>query len=339
MDTKILVTGSTGQIGSELVPLLRERYGAEKVVAGILPGLKAAGLGRGPEEHFDVTSKAAVVRAMRQHRVNEIYHLAAVLSAVGESDPQLAWTVNIQGLKNVLDAAVECGVSRLFWPSSVAVFGPATPKESAPQSAPLTPASMYGVTKVAGEVLCNYYFVKYGLDTRCVRYPGLISNKTKPGGGTTDYAVEMFYAALQTGRYVCFLRKDTALPMMYMPDALRGALEIMDASPNRIRTHTGYNLGAMTFSPVQLADEIRKRLPDFKCTFSPDSRQSIADSWPASLDDGEARRDWGWSPDYNLSRTTDDMIIGVRERLPPTAKKRLSALVGSLRRSSVARPE
>ncbi len=338
MRPKILVTGSTGQIGSELVPLLRGKYGRDNVVAGILPGLKAGGLGEGPEEHFDVTSKVAVVRVMRRREIDIVYHLAAILSAVGESKPQLAWDVNIQGLKNVLDGALECGASRVFWPSSVAVFGADAPRESTPQRVPLSPTSIYGVTKVAGELLCNYYFVKHGLDTRCVRYPGLLGSKTMPGGGTTDYAVEMFEAALRTGRYTCFLREDTRLPMMYMPDALGAALRIMDAKASAVRTHAGYNLGAMSFSPGELAAEIRKHLPAFKCTYSPDARQKIADSWPSSVDDADARNDWGWSPGYDLPRTTVGMILGLSERLPRAAEKRLSALLSNLRRGPVARP-
>jgi len=338
MGTKILVTGSAGQIGSELVPALREKYGAENVVAGILPGHQAEGLEPGPEERFDVTDRAGVARAIKRHRIEVIYHLAAVLSAVGESNPQLAWTVNLQGLKNVLDEAVELGVPRVFWPSSVAVFGPSSPKASAPQDATLTPTSMYGVTKVAGELLCNYYFEKYGLDTRCVRYPGIISSMTKPGGGTTDYAVEMFDAALLARQYTCFLREDTTLPMMYMPDAISAAMKITEASPASVKTHTGYNLGAMSFSPAQLAAEIRKHIPGFRCTFSPDSRQLIADSWPASVDDSRARRDWGWSHAYDLPEMTEDMILRLGERLPLGEKSRLDALLGSLRRNSLARP-
>jgi len=338
MGPRILVTGSTGQIGSELVPALREKYGAENVVAGVLPGLKAGGLGPGPEEHFDVTDRAAVLSVLKKHRIQVVYHLAAILSAVAETKPDLAWDVNMQGLRNVLDGAAELGVSRVFWPSSVAVYGTGAPRRSAPQDAPLVPASIYGMTKVAGELLCNYYFTRYHIDTRCVRYPGLISSKTRPGGGTTDYAVEMFHAALRTGKYESFLAEKTTLPMMYMPDAITAALKVMEADPARIKTHTGYNLAAMSFSPGDLAESIRKRLRGFNCTYAPDVRQRIAASWPESVDDSRARKDWGWSPVYDLPRMTDDMLLRLAERLPAGEKSRLDALLTTLRRSSVARP-
>lgn len=338
MGPKILVTGSTGQIGSELVPVLREKHGSENVVAGILPGLRASDIGTGPEEYFDVTDRPALLAVLRKHNIDRVYHLAAILSAVAESKPDLAWSVNIQGLKNILDGAVQTGVSRVFWPSSMAVFGPASPRRSTPQDAPLTPTSLYGITKVAGELLCNYYFVTHGLDTRCVRYPGLISSKTKPGGGTTDYAVEMFEGAVHSGKYTCFLSEKTTLPMMYMPDAIAAALDLMEADSARVKTHMGYNISAMSFSPGQLAESIRKRIPGFKCSFSPDSRQRIADSWPESIDDGNARRDWGWSPTYDLPKMTDDMIRRLARRLPASEKSRLNSLLASLRRSQVARP-
>jgi nucleoside-diphosphate-sugar epimerase len=338
MGPKILVTGSTGQIGSELVPALRQRYGSENVVAGILPGLRATDIGVGPEEHFDVTDRAALFAVLRKHKIDVVYHLAAILSAVAESKPDLAWGVNIQGLRNVLDGAAELGVSRVFWPSSIAVFGPGSPKTATPQDAPLTPRSVYGITKVTGELLCNYYFVRHGVDTRCVRYPGLVSSKTKPGGGTTDYAVEMFEAAVRTGTYTSFLAEGTTLPMMYMPDAIEAAVRITEADRGRIKSHTGYNISAMSFSPGRLAEAIRRRLPSFGCTFAPDSRQTIAESWPESLDDGPARRDWGWSPAYDLPTMTDDMIMKLAERLPASEKSRLNSLLASLRRSAVARP-
>lgn len=317
----VLITGSEGQIGSELLNLLRHRYGPHNVVAGTFfrPGRNPR-VGP-PSEHIDVTIKSELERVVMEYQIDTIYHLAAILSAVGEKDPQLAWTVNMNGLKNVLDVSKDLGVSRVFWPSSIAVFGPDAPKHMTPQRAPLNPTTMYGVTKVSGELLCRYYNLKFGVDTRCVRYPGLISSKTRPGGGTTDYAVEIFYSAIETGRYRCFVRANTVLPMMYMPDALRAAVELMEAEPDLVRRHSGYNLAAMSFSPENLAAEIRKHLPAFKCTYSPDSRQAIADGWPETIDDVEARRDWGWVPRYELGSMTEDMVLKLTARLKGPTKK------------------
>lgn len=320
MPPRILVTGSTGQIGSELTPMLRAKYGADSVVAGVLPGLEPIGLGAGPTEYFDVTDAGSVKRVLSDHSVNIIYHLAGILSASAEANPQLSWAVNTLGLKNVLDAAVHSGASRVFWPSSIAVFGPDASKTLTPQDTPLNPATMYGVTKVAGELLCNYYYLKFGLDTRILRYPGLISSKTMPGGGTTDYAVAIFYAALRGEAYQCFVKEDTVLPMMYMPDALDATVRIMDADSTKVPRHMGYNLAAISFSAGELASEIRKRIPGFRCTYSPDSRQKIADSWPMSVDDKEARRDWGWSHRYDLEKMTKDMILKLGGRLGPAKK-------------------
>lgn len=314
MAPTVLVTGSAGQIGSELTPLLRQRYGAERVVAGVLKGQATEALGPGPTELVDVTDIVSVRSVIREKGIDTVYHLAAVLSARGEEDPQLAWEVNVLGLKNVLDASRDLGVSRVFWPSSIAVFGPDAPRRMTPQNAPLNPSTMYGVTKVAGELLCSYYAKRYSLDTRSVRYPGIVSSKTKPGGGTTDYAVEMFYAAVSEGNYRCFVREDTTLPMMYMPDALRAAVLIMEAEPERVRLHRGYNVASMSFSAGQLAAEIAKRVPGFRCSFVPDRRQEIADSWPESIDDSEARKDWGWFSSYDLSTMVEDMILKVSSR-------------------------
>ncbi|MDV3277733.1 MAG: NAD-dependent epimerase/dehydratase family protein [Nitrososphaerales archaeon] len=320
MKPKILLTGATGQIGSELTPLLRERYGSSQVVAGVHHLEHAKGLGEGPQEVFDVKERATIERLIKKHGVDTVYHLGAVLSAVGEKDPQLAWEVNMQGLKNVLDASLSTGVSKVFWPSSIAVFGPDAPRSMAPQGAALNPTTMYGVTKVAGELLCNYYYLKFGLDTRILRYPGLISSMTPPGGGTTDYAVAIFYAALRGENYQCFVREDTVLPMMYMPDALDATVRIMEADPTKTPRHMGYNLAAISFSAGELASEIRKRIPAFHCTYSPDSRQKIADSWPMSIDDKEARRDWGWSHRYDLERMAKDMVEKLGERVGPAKK-------------------
>lgn len=316
----VLITGSAGQIGSELIRLLRERYGPERVLAGIFERREQKVLPPGPNKIIDVRSLDAIRGALHEYHVDTVYHLAVVLSAVGEQDPQRAWDVNLQGLKNVLDASREAGVERVFWPSSIAVFGPDAPKRMTPQDAPLNPRTMYGVTKVAGELLCSYYYLKYKLDVRCVRYPGLVSNSSKPGGGTTDYAVEIFYDALEKNSYRCFLRKDTALPMMYMPDALRAAVEFMECEPDRVRTRRGYNLAAMSFSAGELAAEISKHLPGFSCTYEPDFRQEVAEGWPESISDLEARRDWGWVPHYDLSLMTEDMIAKLSKRLGKATK-------------------
>jgi nucleoside-diphosphate-sugar epimerase len=320
MAPKVLVTGSSGQIGSELVPYLRSVYGRDSVVAADIRFPEGAGNGAGPAEILDVSDGAALASVVRRHGVDTIYHLAGLLSATGENNPQQAWRVNIDGLRNVLDAARAAGVSSVFWPSSIAVFGPDTPKRDAPQKTPLNPTTMYGVTKVTGELLCNYYFLKYGLDVRSLRYPGLVSSKALPGGGTTDYAVEIFYAALTKGSYTCFLREDTVLPMMYMPDALRASVSIMQADRSRVPRHMGYNLAAISFSAGEIAGEIRKHVPGFRVGYAPDRRQDIADSWPESVSDAEARRDWGWSHEYDLASMTSDMLKRLGARLKPSTK-------------------
>ena len=315
MASRILVTGSAGQIGAELVPYLRQRFGNDRVVAAIHKATGAALLRAGPVEVADVSSAEALAKLVKEYAVDTIYHLAALLSATGENNPQLAWQVNMDGLRNVLEVARTNGVPKVFWPSSIGVFGPDAPKVMAPQNAALNPTTMYGVTKVAGELLCNYYFLKYGLDVRCLRYPGLISSEAPPGGGTTDYAVEIFYEALRTGSYSCFLREDTVLPMMYMPDALRATVMLMEAPRTEVRLHSGYNLSAISFSAGEIAGEIRSRIPSFKVTYKPDSRQRIADSWPQSIDDSVARRDWGWRHEYDLSKMTSDMLSKLDKRM------------------------
>ncbi len=317
MPPKVLVTGSAGQIGAELVPHLRSLYGKDNVVAAVHRSPGSPSLKDGPLVSLDTGDRDEVAGVVKEFKVDTVYHLAALLSAVGEKDPELAWTVNIDGLRNVLEASRAHGVSKVFWPSSIGAFGPDAPRTSAPQNAPLNPTTIYGVTKVAGELLCNYYFVKYGLDTRILRYPGLISNVAPPGGGTTDYAVEIFYAALQKGSYTCFLREDTVLPMMYMPDALKATVLLMEADKARARRHLGYNLAAISFSAGEIAKEIQRRVRGFSVSYSPDSRQKIADSWPMSIDDSEARRDWGWRHDYDLPRMVDDMLSKLRARLSP----------------------
>jgi len=328
LSPRILVTGAAGQIGSELVVALRKRYGEGNVVATD-KAVARAQVVPGVLEQLDVMHLSSVERALKAHRVDTVYHLAAILSAVGEANPDLAWDINMGGLKNILDASVRHGVQRVFWPSSIGVFGPDAPKVGAPQETPLNPTTMYGVTKVAGELLSEYYSLKHGLDVRSVRYPGLISSEAKPGGGTTDYAVEIFYSALQAGRYTCFLSEDTVLPMMYMPDALRAAIEIMEANPSRVLMHRGYNIAAVSFSAGELAAEIAKHISGFDVTYSPDSRQVIADSWPRSIDDSSARRDWGWKEQYDMPSMVTDMLARLRQRLS-AKEKTFNSTTGSV---------
>jgi nucleoside-diphosphate-sugar epimerase len=312
---RILVTGATGQIGSELTIELRKKYGRDNVIAAghrRKPSEKL--LESGPFEYVDTTKKEDIVKVVEKYDIDTMYHLAAVLSAVGEENPQQAWHVNMGGLYNMLEAAREYNMVRFFWPSSIAVFGPKAPRVNTPQDAVLIPKTIYGVTKVAGELLCNYYFIRFGLDVRSVRYPGIISSETPPGGGTTDYAVEIFYEAIKRKRYTCFVREDTVLPMMYMPDCIKATIDLMEAEPSAIKCHTSYNVAAMSFSAGELEAEIKKHIPDFKCEYKPDFRQKIADSWPKSIDDNVARRDWGWNPSYDLAAMTKDMIEKLAKR-------------------------
>jgi nucleoside-diphosphate-sugar epimerase len=307
--TKILVTGATGQIGSELTIDLRNKFGPKNVVAaGHKRAPSEALFKSGPFEVVDTSDLDGLTSIAVKYDIDTIYHLASIISAVGEKNPQLTWEVNMDGLYNVLELARQRGRIRMFWPSSIAVFGPGAPRVNTPQDTIMIPSTIYGVSKVAGELLCNYYSVKFGVDVRSLRYPGIISSKTPPGGGTTDYAVEIFYEAIKKKRYTCFLREDTVLPMMYMPDCIKATLDLMDAEPSRVKCRTSYNLTAISFSAGQLASEIKKHIPDFVCDYVPDSRQRIADSWPMSIDDSDARRDWGWKPTYDLTAMTDDMM-------------------------------
>ncbi|MBN1954950.1 MAG: NAD-dependent epimerase/dehydratase family protein [Anaerolineae bacterium] len=308
---KILVTGACGQIGSELTVALRKRYGGENVVAvgrmtePTIPELRETG----PFHMFvDVTERSVLEMVVKKYNIDTIYHMAAILSAAGEQHPQLAWNVNMNGLYNVLEVARERDMVRLFCPSSIAVFGPETPQHDTPQETVLLPKTMYGVTKVAGELLCNYHVQRFGLDVRGVRYPGIISSETPPGGGTTDYAVEIFYEAIKHQRYDCFLREDSVLPMMYMPDCIKGTIDLMEADFASLQHHADFNLAAFSFSPAELVAEIQKHLPGFVCTYAPDFRQAIADSWPKTIDDSAARAEWGWEPAYDLPAMVADML-------------------------------
>jgi nucleoside-diphosphate-sugar epimerase len=311
---KVLVTGSTGQIGSELTLELRRRYGGDNVVAvGHKRQPSKVLLDSGPFDCVDLSSGENIERAVNQYDVHTVYHLAAVLSATGEENPQAAWATNMGSLYNILEVARKKSL-RVFWPSSIAVFGPTAPRINTPQETVLIPRTMYGVTKVAGELLCNYYFVKYGVDVRSVRYPGIISSEVLPGGGTTDYAVAIFYGAIEKKHYVCFVREDTVLPMMYMPDCLKATIDLMEADPSRVERHDGYNVAGMSFSAGELASEIKKHMRGFECEYKPDSRQEIADSWPMSVDDSVARMDWGWKPAYDMATMTEDMILKLSKR-------------------------
>ena len=305
----ILVTGAVGQIGSELTVELRRRYGAENVVA---TGHKTKPSGAlcegGPFEFIDVARRDTLEEVVERYNIDTIYHMAAILSAVGEERPHLAWDVNINGLYNVLEVARERNMVRIFCPSSIAVFGPDTPRHNTPQETVLRPTTMYGVTKVAGELLCNYYVDRFGVDVRGVRYPGIISSETLPGGGTTDYAVAIYYEAVAHKRYTCFVREDTVLPMMYMPDCIKGTIDLMEADLARLEHHADFNMASMSFSAGELAAAIKKHIPEFEVKYEPDSRQAIADSWPCSIDDSAARAEWDWEPEYDLPAMTADML-------------------------------
>ena len=311
---RIMITGAAGQIGSELSVRLRERYHAADVVATDIVQPSEQLLSGGPFERLDVTHRGQLAAVIKKHDIDTIYHLAALLSATGEKNPQKAWDININGLYNILEAGRELALARIFTPSSIAVFGPATPRRDTPQDTILDPTTMYGVTKVAGESLCDYYVRKYALDVRGCRFPGIISHETLPGGGTTDYAVAIFYEAVKNGRYTCFLKEDTRLPMMYMPDCLKSILDLMDADFSRLIHHANFNVTAMSFSAGELAAEIRKRVPGFVCEYVPDFRQAIADSWPASIDDSAARREWGWKPSFDLRAMAKDMLSALTKR-------------------------
>lgn len=306
----VLVTGAGGQIGTELVLALRKLY--KNVIASDLKDPSEVLKQGGEFVRLDVLSKNSLTEVVQRFKVNQIYHLAAILSATGEKNPELAWRINMKGLRNILDVSVENGIKKVFFPSTIAVFGPTTPKVNTPQYTVMEPNTIYGISKQAGERWCDWYFQKRGLDVRSIRYPGLISYKTKAGGGTTDYAVDIFFEAVEHQTYKCFLKEDTTLPMMYMPDAIRGTIELMEAPAEKISVRSGYNFAGFSFSPAELAAEIKKTIPDFGISYEPDFRQAIAESWPQSIDDSVARKDWGWKPEYDLERMAQDMLVNIQ---------------------------
>lgn len=310
-ETRILVIGALGQIGTDLVEVLREKHGASQVVAA---DLRQPDQPAGPFAQLDVTHRDQLRDVLTEHRITQVYNLAAILSAKGEQNPLMAWEINMQGLLNTLELAREGLIERLFWPSSIAVFGHHAPKHDTPQHTTTDPTTVYGISKLAGERWCAYYHQKYGVDVRSIRYPGLVGYKALPGGGTTDYAVEIFHAALAKGRYTSFLRADSALPMMFMPDAIRGTIELMEAPKEQIHVRSAYNLQGFSFTPAELTEAIRAELPEFQCDYQPDFRQAIADSWPSSLDDQTARQDWGWQPEFDLAEMTRVMLSEVEKR-------------------------
>lgn len=312
---KIMVTGAVGQIGSELTMALRRKYGNDNVLATghktqPSPTLRDSG----PFEFINVSQRETIDAMIKKYNVDTIYHMSAILSAVGEKNPQLCWDVNMNGTYNILEAAREHNLVRVFVPSSIAVFGPETPRINTPNDTILKPKTMYGVTKVAGELLCEYYVRRFNVDVRGCRYPGIISYETLPGGGTTDYAVAIFFEAVKNKRYKCFLKEDTRLPMMYMPDCLKATFDLMEADFSKLKHHADFNVTAMSFSAGELAAEIKKHIPEFTITYEPDFRQAIADSWPDSIDDSAARDEWGWKPDYDLTKMTADMLTVLSKR-------------------------
>ncbi len=312
LGTGVLVIGSAGQIGTELVMALRQQHGAQHVVACDIKTASDEVKASGPFEQLDVLDKDRLFALVKQYNVSEVYLLAALLSATAEQKIMPAWKLNMDGLLNVLELAREKHIKKIFWPSSIAIFGPTTPKISTPQQTVAEPTTVYGISKLAGERWCDYYFAKFGVDVRSLRYPGLIGYKSIPGGGTTDYAVDIFHKAMSGQPFNCFLSKDTRLPMMYMPDAIDATLGIMNADYLSVKLRGGYNVAALDFTPQELAANIQSVIPDFEITYAPDFRQAIADSWPDSIDDSCARQDWGWSNKFDLKAMTIDMIANLQ---------------------------
>ncbi|GAB4246817.1 MAG: NAD-dependent epimerase/dehydratase family protein [Ekhidna sp.] len=310
--SKILVIGACGQLGTELTLKLRELKGHDNVIASDIRQEAVKLIADGAYEQLDIMDKDRFHEILKSHDIQEVYHLAAVLSAKGEQNPDFAWKLNMESLLTVLEAGKD-QLKKIYWPSSIAVFGPNTPKENTPQDTIMAPNTVYGISKLAGERWCEYYFQKYGVDVRSLRYPGLIGYKALPGGGTTDYAVDIFHKAIADETYQCFLREDTMLPMMYMDDAVKATIDLMESPSENIKVRSSYNLAAMSFTPAQIADEIRKHYPSFDVTYEPDFRQAIADSWPGSIADSAAREDWGWSHEYGLEKLVETMLKNLKE--------------------------
>ena len=314
MNTVILVLGASGQIGTELTQKLRKTYGNANVIASDIRKGSEELMASGPFEIIDATDKQTILETVVKYKVTQVYLLAAMLSATAEKMPQKAWNLNMNSLLAVLDLAKEKHIEQVYWPSSIAVFGPLTPKENTPQQTVMQPSTVYGISKVSGEFWCNYYHEKFGVDVRSLRYPGIISWKTKPGGGTTDYAVDIYFKALEEQKFECFLSENTRLPMMYMNDAVDATIQLMQAKPKDVKIRTSYNLSAIDFTPKEIAQEIKKHIPDFEISYNPDFRQAIADSWPSSIDDSEARKDWNWKHNFDLKSMTEDILNSLKEQ-------------------------
>lgn len=313
MDRRILVLGASGQIGTELTQKLRELYGNKHVIASDIKEGSQEMMASGSFEILDATNKESILQVIKKYQINQVYLLAAMLSATAEKFPQQAWNLNMNSLLAVLDLAKEKHIQQVYWPSSIAVFGPTSPKNNTPQKTVMEPSTVYGISKLAGEFWCNYYHEKFGVDVRSLRYPGIISWKTKPGGGTTDYAVDIYFKAVQEKKFTCFLSENTRLPMMYMEDAVNATIQLMDAKPTAIKIRTSYNLAAIDFTPKEIANQIKKHIPDFTIDYAPDSRQHIADSWPSSIDDTEARKDWNWKHKFDLQNMTFDILQNLQK--------------------------
>ncbi|HCY97788.1 MAG: NAD-dependent epimerase/dehydratase family protein [Polaribacter sp.] len=312
MSESILIIGASGQIGNELTQALRLQYGNKQVIASDIREGDEEMMRSGPFEIMDATDKEGILSIVKKYKVTQVYLLAAMLSVTAEEHPKKAWDLNMNALLGVLDLAKEKHIKQVYWPSSIAVFGSTTPKENTPQKTIMEPSTVYGISKLSGEFWCNYYHEKYGVDVRSIRYPGIISWKTKPGGGTTDYAIDIYFKALKEGAYECFLSEETRLPMMYMDDAVAATIQLMQAKPADVKLRTGYNLAAIDFTPAEMALEIKKHLPDFKISYKPDFRQKIAASWPSSIDDTAARKDWNWQHQFDLAAITKEMLKNIK---------------------------